>query len=165
MASGLFSAAVPALDGRSVSLTGVPGPPVPRGFSTSRATITSLGPGRQEPAFAVFKQASATARVPTAKIARLTRRQREGTLNMAHGRVRSRAVRRREGGTSRRYLAPKKWTPLVQASAADTCQLTCSNSPVREDAGTCREEGQYRDRLIAEWLNWRCDNGSVRGRR
>jgi hypothetical protein len=164
-ASGLFPAAFLASVGGSISLTGMPRPPVLGGFSTSGTAITSLWPRRHEPAFAIFKQAPATARVPTAKIARLTQRQRAGKLNMAHGRVRSRAVRRREGGTSRRYLAPKKWTPLVQASAADTCQLTCGNSPVREDAGTCREEGQYRDRLIAEWLNWRCDNGSVRGRR
>jgi hypothetical protein len=73
--------------------------------------------------------------VPTAKAAWLTRCQRAGTLNRAHGRACSRAVRRREGGTSRRHFAPTTWTPLVQAPAADTCQLTCSISHVRGDAG------------------------------
>ena len=164
MASGLFSASFLALDGSSISLTGVPGPPVLGGFSTSRAAITSLGPRRQEPAFAIFKQAPATARVPTATAAWLTRRQCAGTLKSAHGRTSSRAVRRREGGTSRRYLAPTTWTPLVQAPAADTCQLTCGISHVRGDAGYEVREGQCRDRRIAEWLNWLCDNGSVPGR-
>ena len=139
MASGLLSAAFLALDGSSVSLAGVPGPPMPGGFSTSRATVTSLGPRRQEPAFAIFKQAPATARVPTAKAAWLTRRQRAGTLKWAHGRTSSRAVRRREGGTSRRHFAPTTWTPLVQAPAADTCQLTCSISHMRQDARACRK--------------------------
>jgi len=162
-ALGLFSAAFLAVDGGSISLTGMPGPPVLRSFSTSRAAITSLGPGRQEPAFAVFKEAPATARVPTTKVVRLTRHEREGTLNTAHGRACSRAVRRREGGTSRRHFAPTTWTPLVQDSAADTCQLTRGNSLVRGDAGAC-SEGQYRDRRIAEWLNWLCENGSVPGR-
>jgi hypothetical protein len=135
MALGLFSSAFLALDGGSISLTGMPGPPVRRSFLTSRAAITSLGPRWQEPAFAVFQEAPATARVPTAKAAWLTRCQRAGTLNRAHGRACSRAVRRREGGTSRRYFAPTTWTPLVQAPAADTYQLTCSISHVRDDAG------------------------------
>jgi hypothetical protein len=55
MASGLFSAAFLALEGGSISLAGVPGPPVLSGFSTSGAAITSLGPRGQEPAFAIFK--------------------------------------------------------------------------------------------------------------
>jgi hypothetical protein len=121
MASGLFSATFLALDGSSVGLTGMPGPPALGGFLTSRAAITSLRPRWQEPAFAVFKEAPATARVPTAKVVPLTRHQRAGTLNTAHGRACSRAVRRREGGTSRRYLAPTTWTPLVQTPPADTC--------------------------------------------
>lgn len=131
---GLLSSAFLALDGGSISLTGMPGPPVRRSFLTSRAAITSLGPRWQEPAFAAFKEAPAAARVPTAKAAWLTQCQRAGTLDRAHGRACSRAVRRREGGTSRRYFAPTTWTPLVQAPAADTCQLTCSISHVREDA-------------------------------
>jgi hypothetical protein len=131
MASSLFSAAFFALDGGSISLTGMPGPPLLRRFSTSRAAITSLRPGWQEPALAAFKEAAATARVPTATTGWLTWRQRAGTLKWAHGRVSSRAVRRREGGTSRRYFAPTTRTPLVQVPAADTCQLTCKISQVR----------------------------------
>jgi hypothetical protein len=105
MASGLFSAAFLALDAGSIALTGMPGPPAIRSSLTSRAAITSLWPRWQEPAFAVFKEALATARVPTTKTAWLTRHQRAGTLNRAHGRTCSRAVRRREGGTSRRHFA------------------------------------------------------------
>jgi hypothetical protein len=59
---------------------------------------------------------------------------------------------------------PPRWTPLVQAPAADTCQLTCSISRVRGDPGACGEEGQRRDRQIAKWPIWLCDNGSVHGR-
>ncbi len=139
MASGLFSTAFLALDGSSISLAGMPGPPAHCGFSTSRAAITSLGPRGQEPAFAIFKQASATARVPTAKAAWLTPRPRAGTHKWAHGRDSSRAVRRREGGTPRRHFAPTAWTPLVQAPPADTCQLTCSMSHLRQDARACRD--------------------------
>src|SRR6185312_4528031 len=109
-------------------------------------------------------QAPATARVPTARAARLTRRQRAGTLKWAHGRSSSRVVRRREGRTSRRYLAPTTWTPLVQAPASDTCQLTRGISHVRGDEGTWSDGRPFRDRWIAEWLNWLCENGSVRGR-
>ena len=79
MASGLFSAAFHALSGGSISLTGTPGPPTLGGFSTSRAAITSLWPRWHEPAFAIFKQAPATARMPTATVASLTRRQRGHT--------------------------------------------------------------------------------------
>jgi hypothetical protein len=161
MASSLFSAAFLALDGSSVSLTGVPGPPTLRGFPTGMAAITSLRPSGQEPAFAIFKEASATARVPTMDAAWLTRRQRAGTLKWAHGRVSSRAVRRREGGTSRRYFAPTAWTPLVQGPAPYTCQITCSNSHTRGHAEACGKQGQCRDRPIAEWLNWLCESGSL----
>ncbi len=135
-ASGLFSAAFLASLGGSISLTGMPRPPVLGGFSTSGAAIASLWPRRHEPAFTIFKQAPATARVPTTTPAWLTRRQRAGTLKWAHGRTSSRAVRRREGGTSRRHFAPTTWTPLVQARALNTCQLTCSISTVRGDAAT-----------------------------
>ena len=134
MASSLFSAAFLALGGGSISLTGMPGPPAIRGASTCRAAIASLGPGRQEPAFAIFQQAPTAARVPTARTGGLTWRQRARTLKWAHGRTSSRAVRRREGGTSRRHFAPTPWTPLVQNLAVDTCQLTCGASQVRGDA-------------------------------
>src|SRR5579863_1129156 len=55
MASGLFSTAFLASDGRSISLARVPGPPVLRGFSTLKAAITSLGPSWQEPALAILE--------------------------------------------------------------------------------------------------------------
>ena len=164
MASGLFSAACLALDAGSIALTGMPRPPALRSFLTSRRAITSLGPSWQKPAFAVFKQAPATARVPTTKAAWLTRHQRAGTLSRAHGRTCSRVVTRREGGTSRRYLAPTTWTPLAQDPAANTCQITCGTSRLPRMKGYVGREGQCRDRRIAEWLNWLCDNCSVPGR-
>jgi len=133
--SGLLSASFLALDGGPVALPGMPVTPVRRSFLASRAAVTSLGPRRQEPAFTTFEQTATAARVPAAKAAWLTRCQRAGKLNRAHGRTRSRAVRRREGDTSRRYFAPTTWTPLVQAPAADTCQITCDTSNVRGDAG------------------------------
>ncbi len=163
-ASGLFPAAFLASLGGSISLTGMPRPPVFGGFSASGTAITSLWPRRHEPAFAIFKQAPATARVPTSKDAWLTWRQRAGTLKWAHGRANSRAVRRREGGTSRRHFAPTTWTPLVQGPATYTCQITGSNSHTRVAARLGVRKGRCRDRQIAEWLNWLRVNGSVPGR-
>ena len=93
-ASGLFPAAFLASVGGSISLSGMPRPPVLRRFPTSRTAITSLGPRWQEPVFAAFKEAPATARVPTTKGVRLTRHQRAGTLDTAHGRF----VPERSGG-------------------------------------------------------------------
>jgi len=54
-ALGLLSASFLALDGGPVAFSGIPGPPVLRGFLTSRAAVTNLGPRRQEPAFTIFK--------------------------------------------------------------------------------------------------------------
>ena len=156
IASALISAALFAVVASSIELVGKPDSPVLCAKLASCAAITSLGPSGQKPAFTTFEQAPAATGMPAAGAGWLTGQQRVGKLETAHGRYCSRAVRRREGGTSRRYLAPKKWTPLVQ--------LTCGNSLVREGAGVCREEGQYRDRRIAEWLNGLCNNGSVRGR-
>ena len=78
-ASGLLPAAFLACLGGAINLTGTPRPPALGGFSTSGTAITSLRPRRHEPAFAIFKQAPAAARVPTAKAAWLTRRQRGDT--------------------------------------------------------------------------------------
>jgi hypothetical protein len=55
MALGLLSTSFLALDGGPIALSGMPGPPVLRGFLTSWAAVTSLGPRRQEPAFTIFK--------------------------------------------------------------------------------------------------------------
>jgi len=55
MALGLLSASFLALDGGPIALSGIPGPPVLRGFLTSWAAVTSLGPRRQEPEFTTFK--------------------------------------------------------------------------------------------------------------
>ncbi len=93
-ALGLFPATFLTSVGGSISLTGMPGPPVLGGLPASRTAITSLGPRRQEPALAAFKQAPATARVPTTTGDWLTRHQRAGTLELAHGRF----VPERSGG-------------------------------------------------------------------
>ena len=159
-ASGLLSASFLALNGGPVALTGMPVPPALRGFLASRAAVTSLGPRRQEPAFTTFKQTAMAARVPTAKAVGLTRHQRAGKLDKAHGRDCSRAVRRREGDTSRRYLAPTTWTPLAQDAAAYTSQITCSNShlPGMRGVGKGRPKPRSTDRGMAQlalrkWLS------------
>src|ERR1017187_10102881 len=61
---------------------------------------------RKSAVFTTFEQTTVAAGVPTARWGRLTRQQCAGKLRMAHGRDCSRAVRRREGGTSRRHFAP-----------------------------------------------------------
>ena len=164
MASSLLSAAFLALGGGSISLTGMPGPPAFRGCSTCRAAIASLGPGRQEPAFAIFQQAPAAARVPTVKTDWLTWRQCAGTLKWAHGRTSSRAVRRREGGTSRRHFAPTAWDAARPGPGGRHVPAYLQGFTSARGVGAGREEDQSRDRRIAEWFNWLCDNGSVLGR-
>jgi hypothetical protein len=149
------------LGGGSISLTGMPGPPAIRGSSACRAAIASLGPRRQEPAFAIFKKAPTAARVPTEKTGWLTWRQRAGTLKWAHGRT---APERSGGGkvvllaaTLRRRLGRRlsRIWPSTHASLLAT--------PRRWEGMQWHGvgEGQCRDRRIAEWLNWLCDNGSV----
>ena len=135
-ALGLFSSTFLALARGSIRLTGMPGPPASRSFLTARAAVTSLGPRWQEPAFAAFQKAPAAARVPTARAAWLTRRQRGDTqIGPREGLLPS-----GQAAGSWLLLAAtfrrRHWTTLVQAPAADTCQLTCSVSRVREDAGT-----------------------------
>ena len=106
IASGLISTELLAVVSSLEALTRVPAAPASRSFLTSRAAITSLRPARQEPDFTTFQQTTVAAGVPTARSGRLTRQQCAGKLSMAHGRDCSRAVRRREGGTSRRQFAP-----------------------------------------------------------
>ena len=83
----------------------MPDSPALCGNLASCAAITSLGPRGQKPAFTTFEQAPAATGGPTAGAGWLTGQQRVGKLETAHGRDSSRAVRRREGGTSRRHLA------------------------------------------------------------
>ena len=163
-ALGLFSSAFLALEGGSISLTGMPGPPVRRSFLTSRAAITSLGPRWQEPAFAVFQEAPATARVPTARAAWLTRRQARGHSNRPTGGLApersgggkvvlpAATLRRRHG---RRSSRPRRRTHASLLAAFHTCERMQGHE-VRK--------GQCRDRQIAEWLNRLCENASVPGR-
>ena len=136
IALGLVPAALFALGGGPVALTGMPAPPAPGGVLAGRATVACLGPLGQEPGFTAFEQATAASRVPTARAGQgagwLTLRQGEERLSMAHGRNCSRAVRRREGDTSRRHFAPTRWRPVVGIPATRTCQLTCSESRLPE---------------------------------
>ena len=110
IASGLVPAALFAVGGGPVVLTGMPAPPALGGALAGRATVACLRPLGQEPTFTAFEQATSAAGVPPARASQgagwLTLRQCEGKLSMAHGRVFSRAVRRRGGGTSRRHIAP-----------------------------------------------------------
>src|SRR5208337_2050938 len=69
-----------------VDLTGLPELPASCGILTSRAAVTSLGPARQKPAFAVLEQAPAAAGVPTARAGRLTGQQSAGKLGATQGR-------------------------------------------------------------------------------
>ena len=109
VASGLVAAALLAVGGGPVALTGTP---AVCGVLAGGATVTCLGPSGQEPALTSLEQAPAAGGARDARRAqsgRLTRGQRPGRLKVAHGRYCSRAVRRREGGTSRRHFAPDAW--------------------------------------------------------
>jgi hypothetical protein len=168
IASRLVAAALFPVGGRPVALSGTPAPPALGRVLAGRTTEPSLGPMGQEPAFTPFEQATAAAGVPAARAGQgagwLTLGRDERRLRMAHGRDCSRAVRRREGGTSRRHFAPTRWWSPVGNSAARTSQPTWSDSEVPCPGGPERRESQSRDRRIAEWLNWLCESGSVVGR-
>ena len=168
IASRLVAPALFPASGGPVMLSGTPAPPSLRSVLASRTTEPSLGLIGQEPAFTPFEQATAAARVPAARAdqeARWLTLGRDGRkLRMAHGRYCSRAVKRREGGASRRHFAPTRWWSPVGNPAARTSQPTWPGSgvPCPEEPG--RRESQSRDRRIAEWLNWLCENGSILGR-
>jgi hypothetical protein len=124
IASRLVAPALFPVGGGPVTLSGTPAPPSLRSVLASRTTEPSLGPMGQEPAFTPFEQATAAAREPAARAGEetgwLTLGGDAGKLRMAHGRDCSRAVRRREGGTSRRYFAPTRWWSPVGNPAART---------------------------------------------
>jgi hypothetical protein len=164
IASVLVSTAFLALVAGPVALVGIPDLPGSCGFLASFAAITSLGPAGQEPAFTTFEQASAATRVPTAGAGWLTGQQRVGKLETAHGRYSSRAVRRREGGTSRRHFALMTRSRVERNQATRTSQITCSTSRLPRVTDLTWRESQRRDQPIAEWLRWVRENGSVRGR-
>jgi len=134
MASGLVAAALLAVGGGPVALTGQPAPPASCSILAGRATVACLGPTGQEPAFTPFEQTATAVGMPTTKAGWLTQHQGAGKLEMAHGRNCSRAVRRREGCTSRRPFAPTAGMASVGNRAARTSQITCSDSclPRRE---------------------------------
>ena len=161
-ASGLVAAALSAVLGSPIALPGHPATPTSSGVLASGATVTSLRPARQEPAFTPLEQAAAAAGMPSTRAGWLTRQQRRGKLKLAHGRSCSRAVRRREGDASRRPFAPTVWTAVVGNRTARTIQITCTDSCLpSEEGGAGRKRGQSRDRPIAEWLNWLCESGSL----
>jgi hypothetical protein len=168
IASSLVAPALLPVGGGPVALSGMPAPPALRSVLASRTTEPSLGPMGQEPAFTPIEQATAAAGVPAARAGQgagwLTLRRDEGKLRMAHGRDCSRAVRRREGGTSRRRFAPTRWWSPVGNPAARSSQPTWSDSeePCLGEPG--RRESESRDRRIAEWLNRLCESASVVGR-
>ncbi len=137
MASGLVTAALLAVGGVAIALTGPPAAPPPCGVLAGGATVTGLRPARPEPALAPLEQAAAAIGVPTVRVGRLTRPQGAGRLETAHGRSCSRAVRRREGGTSRRPFAPTVWTAVVGSRAARILQITCTGACL---PGTKRRE-------------------------
>ena len=120
----LYYAAPLGLSGQT--LTGLPTAPPSCGVLAGGATVTRSRPARQEPAFTPLEQAAA-AGVPTVRVGWLTRQQGPGKLETAHGRSCSRAVRRRERGTSRRPFAPTAETAVVGSRAASTLQTTCTD--------------------------------------
>ena len=140
-ASGLVAAMVLAVWGRPIALPGHPAAPASRGGLAGRATVTSLGPARQEPTFTPLEQAATAAGVPSARRGWLTRHQCLGKLETAHGRSRSRAVRRREGDTSRRPFAPTAWTAVVGNRTARTLQITCTDSCLPSQEGWAGRKG------------------------
>jgi hypothetical protein len=130
IASGLLSPEFFAVVSSLEALAGEPAAPATCSFLTSRAAITGLGSVRQKPVFTTLEQTTVAVGVPTARSRRLTRRECVGKLRMAHGRNCSRAVRRREGGTSRRHFALTIERTVMGNRPAITFQLTCIESHV-----------------------------------
>jgi hypothetical protein len=164
IASALLSPAFLALFAGSIDLVGMPNLPASCSNLAVCAAITSLGKAGQKPAFTTFEQAPVATGVPTAGTGWLTVQQSVGKLESAHGRYCSRAVRRREGGTSRRHFALMTRSRVERNQATRTSQITCSTSRLPAVADLMWRESQRRDQPIAEWLRWVRENGSVRGR-
>jgi hypothetical protein len=160
--SGLVAAMLLAVGCRPIASPGHPAAPASRGALAGRATVAGLGSARQEPAFTSLEQAAAAGGMPPVRTGGLTRHQGGGRLGTAHGRVCSRVVRRREGGTSRRHSAPTAGMTRVGDRAARTRQISCRDSclPRRErDGGAKAAIGRWR-----LWLNWLRGSGSDSGR-
>lgn len=134
VAAGLIAAALLAVGGGPVALRGMPAPPAAGGMSAGGAAVAGLGPSGEEPAFTALEQAPPAAGVPAAGARRqggwLTRGWGEWRLSLAHGRICSRAVRRRGGDAPRRHLAPTRGKPFVGDRAARPGQRTGSGSEV-----------------------------------
>ena len=87
VALALVAAALLAVIGGAVALSGPPAPPVAGGLLASWGAVAGLGPGRAEPALTAFEQAAATAvRVGAGAGESLTRQGAAGILHGAHGR-------------------------------------------------------------------------------
>lgn len=126
----------------------------------------SSGPGaaRQEPALATLEQAAATAGMPAMGSGSLTRDQGVGRLGTAHGR----GMLPSDQAAGRSHFPP----PPCADRRDDGGRHRSDRHPSDYGKGRClprrqgprRGESQSRDRPIAEWLNWLCDNGSLPGR-
>jgi hypothetical protein len=119
VASGLVTAALLAVGGGPVALRGVPPPPAAGGVPAGGTAVPCLGPPGQEPALAALEQAAAAAGVPAPPARRRCQQLTHGRwgwrLHLAHGRVCSRAVRRRGGDAPRRQLVAPTRTELSSA--------------------------------------------------
>jgi hypothetical protein len=161
MASGLIATVLLAIVGGPVPLTGQPAPPPTSSVLADRATVACLDSMRQKPAFAPFEQAAAAAGMPTARTDELTRHQGAGRLRMAHGRDCSRAVKRREAVTSRRYLAPtyrrssptERRVPLRLREEPHTCQAGMQRTEQRAKTAIDRSQnGSSGSAIMAQCL-------------
>ena len=164
IAPALVSTVFLALFASSIRLVGMPDSPVSCSNLAVCAAITSLGPAGQKPAFTTFEQAPAATGVPAAGTGWLTGQQSVEKLEAAHGRSCSRAVRRREGGTSRRHFALMTRSRVERNQATRTSQITCRVSRMPEIEGYEVRESHRRDQPIAKWLRWLREKNSVLGR-
>jgi hypothetical protein len=164
IAPGLVAAMLPAVAGGAVAASGQPAAPAACGGLTGGATVAGLGAARQEPALATLEQAAAAAGMPAPGSGSLTRDQGVGRLGTAHGRDMLPS-----GQAAGRWHFPP---PLCADRRADGGRHRSDRHPSDYGRGRClprrqrpgRRESQSRDRPIAEWLNWLCDNGSHPGR-
>jgi hypothetical protein len=164
IASGLVAATLSAVAGGAVASSGQPAAPAACGGLADGATVAGLGAARQEPALATLEQAAAAAGMPATGSGSLTRDQGVGRLGTAHGRDMLPS-----GQAAGRWHFPP---PLCADRRADGGRHRSDRHPSDYGRGRClprrqgpgRRESQSRDRPIADWLNWLCENGSVFGR-
>jgi hypothetical protein len=164
VALALVAAALLALGAGTVTLGGPPASPAASFALTVRRTVACLGPGGDEPAFAVLEQTAARARrVWPGAAESLTWRRSKVGRGWAHGRDCSRVVKSWGEGCD---FPPRRLGLLRSGSGSTRFYSTVYLLPsllaiTKASSARTGIQGQRRDRLMPVWPPWPRESGSL----